>query len=375
MNPHHQTEPIPIILIVDDVRQIRMMLRYVMEQEGYQVLEASSGQSGLAIYQAKRPDIVLLDAVMPEMDGFELCRTLHQIDPDNPPAILMITALEDGQAVDKAFEAGAIDYIHKPIHISILRQRVKRLLQEKKASNQLLKNLAVAQEISELRAKFVTVVSHEFRTPMSTILLSSELLEKYNDKWSSEKKQVHFQKIKDAIEKMTRLLEDIFLIGKVEAGEVQFNPVVTNLNKLCQQVIHEWQMKVRGNYQINFQTPTTNLFAELDPLMVRQIIINLLNNATQYSALQSMIDLSLSAEDQLITLCIKDQGCGIDPSDLNHIFEPFYRGVNINHISGTGLGLTIVKKFIDYHRGEVKVISQLGAGTTVTITLPMVYSK
>jgi signal transduction histidine kinase len=372
MNLHHQTEPAPIILIVDDVRQIRMMLRYVMEQEGYQVLEASSGQAGLAIYQAKHPDIVLLDAVMPEMDGFELCRTLHQIDPNNPPAILMITALEDGQAVDKAFEAGAIDYIHKPIHISILRQRVKRLLQEKKASNQLLKNLAVAQEISELRAKFVTVVSHEFRTPMSTILLSSELLEKYNDKWLPEKKQIHFQKIKDAIEKMTRLLEDIFLIGKVEAGEVQFNPVVTNLNKLCQQVIHEWQMKVRGNYQINFQAPTTNLFAELDPLMVRQIIINLLNNATQYSAFQSMIDLSLSAEDQLINICIKDQGCGIDPADLNHIFEPFYRGVNISHISGTGLGLTIVKKFIDYHQGEVKVISQLGAGTTVTITLPMV---
>ncbi|MGL5510125.1 MAG: hybrid sensor histidine kinase/response regulator [Microcoleaceae cyanobacterium] len=372
MNSHHQTEQIPIILIVDDVRQVRMMLRYVMEQEGYQVLEASSGRAGLAIYQEKYPDIVLLDAVMPEMDGFELCRALHQIDPSNPPAILMITALEDGQAVDKAFEAGAVDYIHKPIHISILRQRVKRLLQEKKASNQLLKNLAVAQEISELRAKFVTVVSHEFRTPMSTILLSSELLEKYNDKWSDEKKQIHFQKIKDAIEKMTRLLEDIFLIGKVEAGEIQLNPVVTDMNKLCQQVIHEWQVKVRGNYQIDFQVPATNLFAELDPLMVRQIIMNLLNNATQYSTPNSIIDLHLSAGDQLINICVKDQGCGIDPGDINHIFEPFYRGVNIGHISGTGLGLTIVKKFIDYHQGDVTVISQLGAGTTVNITLPMV---
>lgn len=372
INSHNQKKTAPIILIVDDVRQVRTMLRYVMEQEGYQVLEASSGRAGLALYQEKCPDIVLLDAVMPEMDGFDLCRALHQIDTNHSPAIIMITALEDGQAVDKAFEAGAIDYIHKPIHISILRQRVKRLLQEKEASSQLLKNLAIAEEISALRAKFVTVVSHEFRTPMSTILLSSELLEKYHDKWSDQKKQVHFQKIKDAINKMTCLLEDIFLIGKVESGEVLFQPVLTNINKLCQQVIDEWQVKVAGDYQVNFQSPSKDLFIELDPLMIRQVIINLLSNSTQYSVSHKTIDLILSVHDHLINICLKDQGFGISPNDINHVFEPFYRGVNVHNVSGTGLGLTIVKKFVDYHQGEVKISSQVGIGTTVTVSLPIV---
>jgi signal transduction histidine kinase len=316
----------------------------------------------------------------------------------------MVTALNDRESVDRAFAAGATDYITKPIHWAVLRQRMRRLLQVSWAMEELRQQtererqaLAKEKELNELRSRFITVASHEFRTPLTAILSAAELLEHYSHKHTENKKLSYLHRIQNSVHHMTDLLNDVLLIAKSEAGKIEFNPTPIELVKFCQELTEEIQLSYGNRHLISFISCCTfpapipgNAPACMDEKLLRHILSNLLSNAIKYSPPGSAIYFRLALADgtakegeregegegrpkRFAVFEIQDSGMGIPPEDRPRLFESFHRANNVGTIPGTGLGLAIVKNSVNIHGGEISVNSEVGAGTTFTVKLPLNY--
>ncbi len=245
------------------------------------------------------------------------------------------------------------------------------ITERKQAEAEIHKALEQEKELSELKSRFVSMTSHEFRTPLTTILSSAELLEYYSDKWTQEKKVRHLQRIQNAVKQMTHLLNDVLLIGKAEAGMLEFNPHPLNLPQFCLSLVEEFQLGANDQHRVIFTHRTQDLNACMDEKLLRHIFSNLLSNAIKYSPPDSTIQFELVCQDGEAIFQIQDQGIGIPPEDQQRLFETFHRASNVGQIQGTGLGLAIVKKSVDLHGGKIRVNSVVGVGTTFTITVPI----
>jgi PAS domain S-box-containing protein len=227
------------------------------------------------------------------------------------------------------------------------------------------------KELSELKSRFVSMTSHEFRTPLSTILSSSELLEHYRHNWSQEKQLSHLHRIQTTVKHMTQLLNDILIIGKAEAGKAECEPTSMDLVDFCEHLVAEMQLNNQNTHKIRFEPSVESLLAFMDEKLLGHIFINLLSNAVKYSPTDSTITLKLAVNGTQAIFEVQDQGIGIPSNDLPRLFESFHRANNVGNIQGTGLGLAIVKNCIDIHQGTITINSELGVGTTFTVTLPL----
>lgn len=230
------------------------------------------------------------------------------------------------------------------------------------------------QELSELKSRFVAIICHEFRNPLNNILLSASSLERYNTQLSSEHRQEYLTGIKTDVERMTQMIDDILVIGKIEADKLRIQPAPIELVQFCQTLTAELQLTV-NQPPLQVITRHRHVIAELDEKLLRSILTNILSNSIRYSQDSSPINLQLSKRNGQVIFRVSDRGIGIPREDLPHLFEPFHRGKNVSNIPGTGLGLNIVKRFVDLHHGQIKVDSKLNVGTTFTIALPTQQSK
>jgi PAS domain S-box-containing protein len=243
----------------------------------------------------------------------------------------------------------------------------------KRVEAQMMKALERERELRELKSDFVSMASHEFRTPLTAIFSSAELLQHYGNIWAEEKKLKHYHRIESAVRRMTGLLDDVLLYSKAEAGKLQFNPTSLVLNNLCSDLVEELQLGIGEKHKISwvYSGPCKNAY--MDEKLLLHILTNLLSNAIKYSPSGSTIFFSGSCdqENEEITFEIKDQGIGIPPEDQAQLFESFHRAKNVGDIPGTGLGLAIVQKSVELHAGKITVNSEVGVGTTFRVTLPL----
>ncbi len=255
------------------------------------------------------------------------------------------------------------------------------ITERKQAEFEILKALEKEKELSELKSSFVSMTSHEFRTPMSTILSSSELLEHYHQKFTEEKRIAHLHRIQSAIHQMTQLLNDVLTIGKAEAKQLKFQPELLDLEKFCRIFRQEMQLSIGNSHQIIFTKQGEIPPTYMDEKLLRHIFSNLLSNAVKYSPQGSTIYWKLEIEsvgaatpvEYRAIFQVQDQGIGIPETDQKRLFDSFFRGTNVGMIPGTGLGLAILKNCVDLHGGEISISSQLGIGTTFTVILPLHY--
>ncbi|NMG08080.1 PAS domain S-box protein [Brasilonema sp. UFV-L1] len=247
------------------------------------------------------------------------------------------------------------------------------ITQRKQLEEELKAALHKEKELNELKSRFVSMTSHEFRTPLSTILSSSELLEHYRHRWTEEKQVSHLHRIQTAVKRMTEMLNNILVIGKVEAGKLDFIPVPLDLVEYCHYLVEELQLNINHQYAIHFSSQFDSMPSCMDEKLLGHILSNLLSNGIKYSPTGSTVRFTLTFHDELAVFTIQDQGIGIPPEDLPHLFESFHRGTNVANIQGTGLGLAIVKNCVETHHGEITVKSEIGVGTIFTVTLPLNY--
>lgn len=234
------------------------------------------------------------------------------------------------------------------------------------------------KEINELKSRFISMTSHEFRTPLSTILSSSELLETYRHKWDDEKQLKHLNRIKKAVDHMTSLLNDVLFFSKAEVGKIEYNPVNLDLIEYSRQIVEDFhinQIKNSPGQQLNvnihFITNNAKIIGYMDERTVGHILNNLLSNAIKYSNSGNTVNFILSSQKGRAIFEIQDEGIGIPPEDLPSLFDSFHRCKNVSHIPGTGLGLSIVKKCVEMLQGEISVISEVGVGTKFIVEIPL----
>jgi signal transduction histidine kinase len=247
-----------------------------------------------------------------------------------------------------------------------------RLQQELLSRQRVEASLLKSEELSELKSRFFSLAAHEFRTPLTTILSSTELLEQYNHKLTPERKQQHFWRIKTSTKSMVQLLDEVLLVGKAEAGKLTFNPVPVNLSQLCASLVEEMQFSQGRQHAIDYVVGGIEASACLDEKLLRHALLNLLSNAIKYSPEGSPVGFELNFEGSQVRFVIRDEGIGIPPADRQRLFQSFQRASNVGTIPGTGLGLVVVKQAIDLHHGRIELDSAVGVGTTFTITLPLV---
>jgi signal transduction histidine kinase len=241
------------------------------------------------------------------------------------------------------------------------------------------KALIQEKELNELKTRFITTASHEFRTPLGIISSSTGLLEDYDHKLDRPKKLKHWQRIQSAVKHMTTLLEDILLIYQTDAGKLEckrssFDPIA-----FCQELIEEIEIssnaKGRFNITITHTDGNTCLAEEflvfMDIKLVRQILTNLLSNAIKYTIGDSQVQLDIIFTTDTVTFKIADRGIGISDEDRVRLFQSFHRGNNVKNIPGTGLGLSIVKRCVDLHGGTIDLTSEIDVGTTFIVNLPL----
>ncbi|MEL6223785.1 MAG: HAMP domain-containing sensor histidine kinase, partial [Cyanobacteria bacterium J06627_8] len=274
--------------------------------------------------------------------------------------------VRDGRFVDELDQlAQSLDVMTDSIRI-----RESLILESNRSERDIQLALQRERHMSELKSRFISLVSHEFRTPLTVIRTSTELLDQYKTAISHEKQHDYFQRIHHAIRTISNLIDDISTIGQAKSGKLQVKASAINLENFCIDLIQEIHTTIRTDNRITFQKHTQHLNAFLDPTLLRSILLNLLLNAVKYSSVSHAVILSLSGTDETVIFDIKDYGVGIPIDDQPRLFELFHRGGNVSNISGTGLGLSITKHCVDLLKGKISFISDEENGTTFTVVLP-----
>jgi signal transduction histidine kinase len=255
-----------------------------------------------------------------------------------------------------------------------LRRGARALLwasEELKAANQaLLLEGERERELGEQKTRFVSMTSHEFRTPLSTILSSSELLERYGERWDVERRNTHLARIRGSAKNMSRMLEEILLIGRAEAGVLSPIPGVIELREFCERLIETVGRASQHSHPIRLRLGGEGK-VWLDERLLTHVLSNLLDNAIKYSPAESEVELTVSVDAHRCELAVSDRGIGVPEADRGQLFHSFQRGSNVGSIRGSGLGLAIVKRVLDVQGGTVRLENTQSGGSRFIVSLPL----
>ncbi|MCU0353850.1 MAG: hybrid sensor histidine kinase/response regulator [Cytophagales bacterium] len=353
-------------------------------------------------------DVYLVDFQIGAFSGLDLIGEAHGNGIAAP--LILLTGKSDPEIDERAMRAGAADYLVKgtfglsdlerSIRYSLehaknlaeirklntslekrVEQRTRDLamaLQELEQTNEnllraeqeILKALEKERELNALKSRFVTMASHEFRTPLSTVLSSAALIAKYNGPDDEPNRQRHIARIKSAVNNLTSILNDFLSISKLEEGKVVSNPVEFSVPELTGEVVEEMSGLVKPGQEIRCQhAGRTEVM--LDKNLTRNILINLISNAIKYSGEGKPIEIRTDLQNAHLEIAVRDHGIGIPESEQAHMFSRFFRAQNASNIQGTGLGLTIVKRYVELMHGSIDFESRESKGTVFTIRIPV----
>ena len=248
----------------------------------------------------------------------------------------------------------------------ILKEALEKLEQ---SQTELHEALDKEKQLNEIKSRFVSMASHEFRTPLSAVLSSAALLSKYTKEDDQEKRNKHIDRIKDSVKHLNDILEDFLSLGKLDEGRISADPHEFNLHEMMNETLADMKVVLKPGQKFVFKYEGEEKI-NADKKLLRNILINLISNAAKFSEEDTPIAISAKGDKEKNIIAVTDKGIGISKKDQEHLFTMFYRGSNVTNVQGTGLGLHIVKRYLDLINGTVNLQSTLGKGTSITITFP-----
>jgi len=259
----------------------------------------------------------------------------------------------------------------RELNASLEKRVAERTAELAAAKDDLAQALSQERELHEMKTRFVSLVSHEFRTPLGVTMSAVEVLRHYRDRITEEKHMELLEDIHSATLQMSGLMEQVLLLGRAEAGKINWRPTVLNLPEFCAKLVDEGLSSQNHRCPVNFTVEGDFAEALMDESLVRHIIGNLLSNAVKYSTEGSPVDFRLNREGEQVIFVVQDRGIGIPAVDQTRLFEAFHRASNVGETPGTGLGLLLVKRCVELHHGSLEMQSQEGFGSTFTVRLPL----
>lgn len=356
------------ILVVEDERVVARDIEKRLLKLGYGVAAiASSAEEALEKVAEHHPDLVLMDVQLRgETDGIEAAEAIR-VNFDIP--VIYLTAYADEATLQRAKATEPFGYVIKPFDERELHVAIEVALRRRLAEAAIRVALEKEQELRELKSRFWSMFAHEFRTPMTSILSCAQVMEQYGNTMPEVRRREYLYLIQNSVRSMDNLLNDVLTVARAEGGSLEFSPTFMNLEQFCRELVEEIQFISDGSHSITVTAQGNCATTCLDKKLLWHILSNLLSNAIKYSPTGSVISLDLFCPNGDIILVIQDAGIGIPPEDQPHLFEPFHRASNVGTVPGTGLGLTLVKKCLDLHGGQIQVASTPGQGTIVTVKL------
>jgi two-component system, sensor histidine kinase and response regulator len=379
------------ILIVDDDNALLQALpqAIALRMQGTQVDITDSAQGALQMVQEREFDAIVSDIKMPGMDGLALIEQLRASCPDTPT--LLITGHGERDLAIQALRVGAYDFIQKPIDrdyfISALQRAVQTRQMRRQIADQQLKLEAYTHSLEQIVSErtnelvqanaakdiFLSMVSHELRTPLTTLKGVSQMLHRRVERGDHVELK-NLSLLESSVHRMELLVNDLLDASLIETGMFSLHCQPRDLVRVCQELLNEHREAIGSIFHLEILTATP-LVSNIDQERFSQVMLNLISNAHKYSAPDTPIIVRVEQQEQLAAISVEDQGVGIEPAKLTHIFESFYRvpGVDIQAgaYTGVGLGLYIAKKIIERHSGRITAISTPGQGSTFTILLPL----
>lgn len=365
-----------LILVIDDEPTQRMLSREALEQRGYRVEEAESGEAGLQLATELKPALILLDVMMPGMDGFEVCRRLRS-HPDltlNRTPVVIVTALEDLESIEIGFKAGATDFLAKPIVWPLLGYRLQFALRAAEMETDLVLARNEAERASTAKSVILANMGHELRTPLNAIIGFSEYLRDQAQTEGGNEQSVEF--LGDICFSGKRLLStvnDILEMANLEAGRVELDTNTIDLSNLLAGVVEKHQSAAAD------KGITLDALAAKDALLVvgdydvlRRAIGRIVSNAIKFTPSGGVYVAAMHRPTGQVEISITDSGVGMTAAEILSIVEPFRQADNSlsRKQEGSGLGVPLAKALITLHNGELEIKSEPDVGTTVSIILP-----
>lgn len=378
------------ILIVDDSLLNLRIIAAAIERNGYETVLASRVDQVFQYISKETPDLILLDVIMPQMNGYEVCKLLKNDNKTKDIPIIFITTQAGISDIAKGFEVGAVDYINKPFHELELISRVKNHLQLKELHDQLRKSNEELQktntelikanetiQYNKIQQEFFTNLSHELKTPLNLIFSTVQLMEsnmKNKLILSNEQAKRYGKSLKQNSYRMLRLVNNLIDITKMDSGYFQLNLQNYNIVSIVEDITLSVANYIE-NHHINliFDTTVEEKIIAVDADAIERIMLNLLSNAVKFTKQGNLIIIKIYDLGESIAISVKDTGIGIPRDKLRVIFDRFRqvdKTLTRNH-EGSGIGLSIVKALVEMHNGEITVKSEYGTGSEFIIKLPV----
>ncbi|MCK5717906.1 MAG: hybrid sensor histidine kinase/response regulator [Thiomargarita sp.] len=356
------------VLIVDDTPENIGVLFECLAHQNFHILVAENGKNALDIAEHKHPDLILLDIMMPGIDGFETCRQLKSNTETQDIPVIFMTALSDTSNKIKGFQLGAVDYITKPFQQYEVLARIKTHL----SLRQLQKQLEVQNEqliqLNQDKNEFLGIAAHDIKNPLGAIQSAAEVIEIDYDTMSKTDLLKRATNISNATRQLFTLIDNLLDINAIESGKSKISLSMIDMLTVLEPLVMRYRLQAKKkNIVIQFQASETQYPAFVDENTLTQILDNLISNAVKYSPYDKQVDIRISLQDNKSIRCeIQDNGLGISALEQEKLFQKFSkltpRPTGGEH--STGLGLFIVKKLVDAMKGKVWCESEEGEGTT-----------
>lgn len=369
----------PTILVVDDNPTNLQVLLESLKRTGFKILVARTGENAIQQAEYGKPDLILLDVMMPGIDGFETCRRFKTLDAFKEIPIIFMTALTDTTDKLKGFQAGGVDYVTKPLqHEEVLARVVTHLTIRRLQQESREQHLALQEQHAQLQAlnaskdKFFSIISHDLRSPLSSVLVGLRLLTDPESRVSESEKEEILHDSRRTVEQLYSLLDNLLVWSRLQRGLMEYAPKQIDLQPLFERNATLFAANAEQKQIAIRQTVTAPIFAFADSQMIDTVIRNLISNALKFTEARGAITLSACQNDQNVEITVADTGIGMDAEAVAKLFrlDVRYNQLGTAGEKGTGLGLNVCKEFAEKNGGSIAVESVVGAGTTFRVTLP-----
>jgi signal transduction histidine kinase len=366
----------PKILIIDDIAENIKVAANVLKKQNFNISYAQTGKAGIERAEKVRFDLILLDIMMPEMDGFEVCRQLKHNEKTKEIPVIFLTAKADEESLRKGFDAGGVDFITKPFKVTELIARVNTHIQLKFAQEQLSKTNEEIRLANENKDKLLSIIAHDLRNPFSVLITFSKLIMDSYEEFSKEDILTYMKSFYDTSKQGFNLLDNLLKWSKSQTGKMEIIGEKLDMNDLTEETITLLNSQALNKNIKLYNNVPKKLYAFADTNMILTVLRNLISNAIKFTDKGGKVEVFGEIKDTKVMIQVKDTGVGIAADDIPKIFR-----IDIKHSTsgtegerGTGLGIILCKEFIEKNNGELGVESRQGKGSTFFFSLPIAHS-